>query len=390
MYRVGRVMTAIVLGMALVVPTGCTSDGEGASEEPIRIGAVLSLSGTYAALGESEKRALDLEVAAINKAGGIEGRRLELIIEDDATDEAKAVAATTKLIDQDGVVAVIGATGTGQTMAMRGDVVRAGVPQISLAGGTVVTGELDPNVFQTPWSNTLVVPFVLEAMKRAGHDRIALLSDSGGYGKDGRSVITEAAATAGLEIVADETFNPGDADLSAQLTRIKSSEPEAVLLWTAGREAATAVRTAKELGIVAPLWGGSGQARREFIDGAADAAEGFTFGTGRSLVPRTWGEGSAQYEVVSDFAQRYRETYGEEPDIFAGHAFDAVRIVTDALSRSGGDATPSRIRDAIEQTSGLMGYGGTFSFGPEDHNGLSEQDLQLYTIEAGAWKPVEQ
>ncbi len=389
---VERLSVSLVFVLLVAMLFGCAGGTKDAADEgpkPVKIGAVLSLTGTYAGLGEAEKRALELEVDRINASGGIAGAPIELIIEDDGTDEAKAVAAAAKLIEQDGVVALIGASGTGQTMAMRGDVKRAGVPQISLAGGTVVTGEFDPLVFQTPWSNRIVVPFVLEAINRAGHTKVALLSDSGGYGKDGRAVIMENVASAGIELVADETFNPGDTDLTAQLTRIKASGAQAVLLWTAGKEAAVAVKSARELGLDQPFFGGSGQARVEFIEGAGEAAEGFIFGTGKSLVPANWGEGSVQFETVSDFATRFETAYGEQPDIFAGHAFDALTILADALDRVGPDASPQELRDAIEATNGVVGFGGTFTFSKTDHNGLTTDDLALYTVESGKWVPVK-
>ena len=386
--RIMRVCLALALSGAVGTIAGCGGGDPDVGASPVRIGAVLSLTGTYAALGESEKQALELEVERINAAGGIDGVPVEIIIEDDATDEAKAVAAASKLIEQDRVVALIAATGTGQTMAMRGDVDRAGIAQVSMAGGTVVTADFNQNVFQTPWSNTLVVPFVLERIAADGHSRIALLTDSGGYGKDGRDVIRGAVGDADLKIVADETFNPGDADLTAQLTRIKGSQADAVLMWTAGREAAVAVRSARELGMALPFYGGSGQARTEFIEGAGDAAEGFVFGTGKSLVPANWGEGSEQYAVVDDFASRYEQAYGARPDIFAGHAFDAFSIVIAALKGVGTDATPAELRDAIEQTEDLVGFGGVFTFSPTDHNGLTADDLNLYRVEGGTWVPV--
>lgn len=390
MRRVG----ALVLSAAMVAAiAGCggreTAEDGGEPGSTVKIGAVLSMTGTYAALGTAEKNALDLEVKRINDAGGIDGSMLEIVIEDDATDEAKAVAAATKLIEQDGVVAVIGASGTGQSMAMRGDVQRAGVPQVSLAGGTVVTGDFDELVFQTPWSNTIVVPFVLDAIKSAGQTKVGLISDSGGYGKDGRGVILEVAKTAGIDIVADETFNPGDTDLTAQLTNVKSAGAEAVLLWTAGKEAAIAMKSGRELGMEQPFYGGSGQAKAEFAAGAGDAAEGFVFGTGKSLVPANWGEGTDAYATVNDFATRYEAAYGEAPDIFAGHAFDALRIIVDALQRAGADADSAALRDAIEQTSGLVGFGGTFTFSPTDHNGLTASDLSLYRVENGTWVTVQ-
>lgn len=394
MGRTIRTCVSWLTALAVILPLSACQGREPSaptrqSAGPIRIGAVLSLTGTYAALGTAEKRALELEVERINAAGGVNGSPIEVLIEDDGTDEAKAVAAAEKLIEQDKVVAIIGASGTGQTMAMRTVVQRAGIPQVSLAGGTVVTAQFDPLVFQTPWSNRIVVPFVLQAIARDGHTSIALLSDSGGYGKDGRSIILEEAERAGLKVVADETFNPGDADLTAQLTKIKAARPDAVLLWTAGKEAAIALRSARDLGIEQPFYGGSGQAKTEFIDGAAEAAEGFVFGTGKSLVPENWGEGSPAYTTVSDFASRYQKAYGEQPDIFAGHAFDALLIVVDALKRASDAADPRAVRDAIEATNGLVGFGGTFTFSPTDHNGLTTQDLALYRIEGGRWRPVK-
>jgi len=162
-----------------------------------------------------------------------------------------------------------------------------------------------------------------------------------------------------------------------------------VLLWTAGREGAVIAKSARDLGIDAPLYGGSGQAKSEFAEGAGDAAEGFVFGTGKSLVPANWGEGSEEFEVVSDFATRYEEKYGSAPDIFAGHAFDALNIIVDALGRVGADADPEALRDAIEETDGLVGFGGTYTFSATDHNGLTSEDLSLYRFTGGTWETVK-
>lgn len=389
--RVVALCIACVLSISLVACSPAAAPEEPtASAEPIRLGAILSLTGTYAALGTAEQQALELEAERINAAGGVEGRPIEIIIEDDATDEAKAVAAASKLIEQDSVVAILGATGTGQSMAIRGDIQRAGIPQISMAGGTVITSEFDEWVFQTPWSNTIVVPFVLEAVKASGATKLAVLSDTGGYGKDGKPIIESEAPKMGLEIVANETFNPGDTDMTAQLTKVRSSGAEAVVLWTAGKEAATIMKNAEGLGLTSgdgklAFFGGSGQARTEFAEGAGAASDGFTFGTGKSLVPSNWGEGSEQYTVVADFAKRYSEKYGVEPDIFAGHAFDALAITVAALESAGPDADGAALRDAVESTQGLLGFGGSFTFSPTDHNGLSAEDLALYRFQEGAW-----
>ncbi|HET6350882.1 MAG TPA: ABC transporter substrate-binding protein [Coriobacteriia bacterium] len=383
---------AAALAVTLVGCAATKSDTGTASKEdktPIKIGAVVSLTGTYAGLGEPEKNTIEMEVARVNEAGGVNGRPIEVIIEDDATDDAKANAAASKLIEKDGVVAVIGATGTGGTMAMRDVITRAGVPQVSMAGGTVITNPVAELVWATPWSNTIVAPFEITAMQKDGIKKVALISDTGGFGKDGRAVFTEAAKKAGLEIVSDQTFNPNDADMSAQLTNIKKSGAEAIVIWNAGKEASTVVKNAKDLGIELPLYGSHGNARKEFVEGAGDAAEGFRFAAGKILMPEAYGKDSEAYKVGTDFVSRYQTEFGAPPSTFAGHAYDALYIVVDAAKRVKGDVTPESLSAEIAKTSGLVGIGGTFTFSETDHNGLTANDLTLYEVKDGNWSIVQ-
>ncbi|MDO9108318.1 MAG: ABC transporter substrate-binding protein, partial [Coriobacteriia bacterium] len=150
MVNTRKVLILLITAVLLAVPlVGCSSEsGKETSEkpaeakEPYRIGAVLSETGTYAGLGAPERNTLEMEVAKINEAGGVNGHPIEIVFEDDATDPDTAVAATTRLIDKEGVIAIIGATGTGATMAMRQEIDRAGIPQLSPAGGTAVTASL--------------------------------------------------------------------------------------------------------------------------------------------------------------------------------------------------------------------------------------------------------
>jgi branched-chain amino acid transport system substrate-binding protein len=267
-------------------------------------------------------------------------------------------------------------------MAMLADVERAGIPNVSMAGGSAVTEKISPQVFQAPWPNRLVVPFVLAAVKKAGYTKIGVLSDTGGYGKDGLAVIKKEVGPAGITIAGEQTFNLGDTDMTPQLTKLKNSGAQAILLWTAGKEGATILKNRDQLKMTIPFFGGSGQGRKEFITGAGAAAEGFTFGTGKELVPAAWGS-APNAQVEDDFVNRYKAAYGKDIDIFAGHAYDAIHIVADAATKVSGDLTPQALRDAIEKTSGLVGVGGTFTFSPTDHNGLTEKDLQMYVVKGG-------
>lgn len=384
-----RFAMAILLCAALVLLAGCggtPDDGGTTGAEPYRIGAVVSLTGTYAGLGTPAKQAIELERDRINAAGGIDGHLLEVVFEDDATDAAKAQAAVVRLIEQEDVLAVIGASGTGQTMAMRSDIERAQIPQVSMAGGSVITAQLSKWVFQTPWPNRVVIPFVLKKMASAGLTKVALISDTGGYGVDGRDIVLAQAGAAGVTIVADETFNPGDTDMTAQLTSIRTVGPDAVLIWNAGKEAAIVARNIRQLNMTQSIYGGSGIARVEFIKGAGEAAEGVRLGTGKILVPESYGVGTDEYKVATSFIDRYTKKYTTPPDIFAGHAYDAVNLIAGALGRIKGDVTAVALRDALEETKGFASVGGTFTFSPTDHNGLSEKDMVLYRIENGTWQ----
>lgn len=388
MKRSVLVTVACIVSVLAALLGGCASQqGEGSAKEAYKLGAVLSLSGPQAGLGEPERRAIELELARVNEAGGVHGRQVEVIFEDDATDEAKAVTAASRLIDQEGVIALMAASGTGQSMSVRQEVERAGIPQVSMAGGSIITADFSKWVFQTPWPNRIVVPYTLAQMEEVGIEKIGLLTDSGAYGKDGRDVILANIDDYDLEIVADEQFNRGDTDMTSQITKIRSVAPDVLLMWAAGAEAATVLKNNAALGGAEPLpaWGGPGNARIELIEGAGPAAEGFTFSAGKILLPEAYGKDSEEYAVATDFIDRFTANYSTPPDIFAGHAYDAFHIIIEAMKRLDEGFTPAELRDEIERTSGLIGVGGVFTFTPEDHNGLSESDMTLYRIQDGEW-----
>ena len=238
-YSLAVLIAAMVVALSGAF-AGCSASSstrQSSSHSPLRIGAILSLSGTYASMGAVEKQSLELETKKINDAGGVNGHPIELIIENDNTDESKAVSAAEKLINKDRVIAILGATGTGPTMAIRSSVEKANIPQISMAGGNVITGQLSSHVFQTPWTNELLLDNLFKTLKGRGVKRIALVTDSGGYGKDGRAIALEKAQKYALELAVDTTFKPGDTDMAAQVASVKKSKAQAIVLWNAGREA---------------------------------------------------------------------------------------------------------------------------------------------------------
>lgn len=390
--RILRHTIAVLIAALMVALTGSLvgCDSTQKTEEEIRIGAILSLSGTYASMGQAQDETLRLEVEAINKSGGINGKPLKLIIEDDATAEAKAISAASKLILRDKVELILAATGTGASMAIRPLLVEHQVPQISMAGGSVITADFSPNVFQTPWPNELLISELFTHLASQGITKIAFVYDSGGYGKDGYAVAEALQEEAGVDIVLETSFKPQDTDMSSQVAQVKSSDAQALVLWNAGKEASLFVNQALSAGLNLPMYGGSGLAREEFSSAVGPAAQGLTIITGKSFIPISWGEGSEEYLVNEDYAQRFSAEYGHKPDIFAGHSFDAIHLAAQALASEEVQAkTPNmrgeEIRKALESEA-FTGYGGVFSFSSTDHNGLGPDDIAYFHIdEMGAW-----
>jgi branched-chain amino acid transport system substrate-binding protein len=297
----------------------------------------------------------------------------------------QAVAATTRLLERENAVAIIGSSGTGQSMAMRGDVDKAGVPQVALASGTDITAKFDKLVFQTPWTPKLIAPLTLEYVKSLGKTKVGLISEDTGFGKDGRKWVQDLAGSYGLTIVADEVFKGTDTDMTAQLTVLKNKGAEVVVMWSSVAASAIVPKNMAQLNIEVPLVGCHGIARQEFIDGAAGSAEGVTTFAGKVLAPETYGVGTEQYKAATGFVERYTKEYGKAPDHFAGHAYDALYLITEAAKRLGGDFTAAQLRDEIEKTQGFAGIGGTFTFSGTDHNGMTANDIVRYRVEGGKW-----
>jgi branched-chain amino acid transport system substrate-binding protein len=275
-------------------------------------------------------------------------------------------------------------------MAMRTEINAAGIPQVSLAGSLVITKEFDPLVFQTPWSNALVAPVTLQYLKDRGFTKVGLITEDTGFGKDGKALVNETAADYGLTVVSDQVFKPTDTDMTGQLTVIRGAGADVVLMWSSVAASSIVPKNMQQLGMTIPLVGSHGIARQEFITSAGGAAEGVAMFAGKILAPEAYGEGSEAYEVATSFIDRYEEAWGEPPtNTFAGHAYDGLYLVVEAMKRLDEGFTPADLRDEIEATDGFMGIGGSFTFSPTDHNGLTPEDLVGYVVKDDAWTLLE-
>lgn len=355
----------------------------------IKIGASLAVTGPAAFLGDPEAKTLKMLVEQLNASGGIDGEEVELVLYDDGADPNKARTFATRLIEEDEVVAVIGGTSTGATMAMAPLFTDAEIPFVSLAGAVVIIDPVKEYVFKTPHTDRMACLKIFEDIKARGMTRIGLISGTGGFGKSMREQCLDVAGEAGVEIVADETYGPGDADVTPQLTNISNTEGvEAIVNPGFGQGPAVVTRNYAQLGIELPFYQSHGVASDSFIHLAGDAAEGVRLPATPLLIPGQLSDDDPQKAAVTSYIQDYKTAYGEVPSTFGGYAYDAFHMVVGAI-KAKGSSDPQDIRDGLEETSSYAGVTGVYTMSPDDHLGLDLTAFRMLEIQEGGWVPVQ-
>jgi branched-chain amino acid transport system substrate-binding protein len=369
--------------------TSTTGSGAAPTGDPIVIGAIVSATGPNAALGEQERNVLQMMEEQINAQGGILGRPVKIVVEDDKTDAKEAVTAANKLIDQDKAVALIAATGSASTLAVKPITAQKGLPQIAMAAANDITDKPPVEwIWRTPQKDAQAVQRALDYVANAlGVKKIAVLHDENAFGSSGNAEIAKQAPTMGLEVVATESYKTNDTDMTAQLTKIKGANPEVLVVWGTNPGPALAAKNMKQLGIAIPYVGSHGIANQTFIKLAEDAAEGVVFPAGRLLVPSSITDPS-QKDVTDKFIADYKAKYDASPNPFAGYAFEAITLLADAIERAGG-TDPAAIQTALDSTTEFAGPDGIYNYSKTDHDGLKASDLIMVKIQGGTWVLAE-
>jgi len=241
----------------------------------IKIGAVLSVTGPASFLGDPEKKTLEIYVDEINAKGGVNGQKLQLIVYDDAANADTARTFATRLVEEDKVVAVVGGSTTGSTLAMIPVFEEAQIPFISLAGAVQIIEPVRKWVFKTPHTDRMACEKIFADLKSRNLTHIALISGTDAFGKSMRDQCVAVASKAGITIVTEETYGPRDSDMTPQLTNIKNKAGvQAVVNPGFGQGPAIVTRNYKQLAITLPLYQSHGVASKQFIELAGPAAEG--------------------------------------------------------------------------------------------------------------------
>jgi len=353
--------------------------------DPIKIGSVLSVTGPAAFLGDPELKTLQMYVEDINKKGGVLGRPLELVHYDDGSDAGKANGFTKRLIEDDKVDVLVGGTTTGATMSAAPLVEKAGIPFISLAGAVVIVEPVKKWLFKTPHTDRMAAEKVFEDMKKRGISKVALLSETSGFGGSGKKESEGVAAKYGITLVANETYGPKDTDMSPQLTKIKGTPGvQAVFIFGLGQGPAIATKNFKQLSVNLPLYHAHGVASEEFIKLAGPAAEGIRLPAAALLVANKLNDKDPQKPVAQGYSKAFEARWKTDVSTFGGHAYDGLMLAVDAIKRAN-STDKAKVRDALEATKGYVGTGGIVNMSPTDHMGLDLSAFRMLEVKGGDW-----
>ena len=353
--------------------------------EAIKVGSVVSVTGAAAFLGDPEAKTLKLYVDDLNKKGGLLGRPVELVLYDDGGDANKALTFATRLIEDDKVVAMVGGTSTGASLAMIPAFEDAKIPFVSLAGGVEIIEPVHPYVFKTPHTDKTACQKIFEDMKARGFAKIGLISGTDGFGKSMRGQCLKVVGDYGITILADESYGATDSDMTPQLNKIKNTAGiQAVLNPGFGQGPAIVTRNFAQLGIAVPLYQSHGVASKSFIDLAGPAAEGVRLPAPAILVGDKLSADDRQKAIVGTYKASYESAVGQPVSTFGGYAFDGIQLVAQAIEKAK-SAAPQKIRDALEATSGYVGVTGIYTMSPTDHLGLGTDSFRMLQIKNGDW-----
>ncbi|MDR6869401.1 branched-chain amino acid transport system substrate-binding protein [Bosea sp. BE125] len=356
--------------------------------DPIKIGAVLSASGPAAFLGDPEAKTLKIYVEELNKKGGVLGRQIELVLYDDGGDANKARTFATRLIEDDKVVAMVGGSTTGTTMAMIPVFEDAKVPFVSVAGAIEIIEPVRSFVFKTPHTDKTACEKIFEDMKARSLTKIGMISGTDGFGKSMRTQCLRVVKDYGITIVADESYGATDSDMTPQLNKIKNTAGlQAVVNPGFGQGPAIVTRNYGQLSIGLPLYQSHGVASKSFIDLAGPAAEGIRLPAPALLVADKLADADKQKAVVTAYKTSYEKAVGQPVSTFGGYAFDGIQLVVEAIQKAKG-TDPQKIRDALEATKGYVGVTGIYTMSATDHLGLGTESFRMLEVRNGGWVEV--
>lgn len=348
-------MKRILIASLLIAGLLSACQPQNGGGDKVRIGVFMSTTGTTANFGISSVNGIKMAADEINKAGGINGKQVELLIQDDRSDASEAATIVTKFVTQDQVNAVIGEVASSRSIAAAPIAQNAKIPMLTPSSTNPEVTKKGDFIFRScfidPYQGAAIAQF---AAKTLGAKTAAIMVDrKNDYSTGLEKVITETFTKFGGRIVATQSYQEGDQDFNAQLTSLKGSNPEVIFVPGYYNDVGLIAKQARDKGITVPLIGGDGWDSEQLYKIGGTALNGSYFTNHYSPFdtdPRV-------VKFVNDYKSRYNST----PDALAATAYDAANIMFDAIKRSKSLSGPD-IRDALAATNAFPGVTGTVTF----------------------------
>ena len=355
----------------------------------IKIGAILAVTGPASFLGAPEAKTLEMLVEDINAKGGINGSKIELVIKDSGASPEKAISFAKQLIEEEKVFAIIGPSTTGETMAIKNIAEEGKTILLSCAAAEVIVNPVAKYVFKTPQMDKHAVIRIFQQMKKMGISKIGVLSSNTGFGKAGKEQIEKLAPENGIQIVVNEVYDKAATDLTAEVTKVKAANVQAIVNWSIEPAQAIVIKNVRQIGMTVPIFQSHGFGNINYVKAAGAAAEGVIFPAGRLLVADSLSDKNPQKALLLSYKKDYEAKYKEDVSTFGGHAYDAMKILEQAMKAAGAGADKEKVRTTIENMKGLVGTAGIFNFGPTEHNGLDLNAFEMLTVKDGKFTMLE-
>ena len=360
-----RTLLALLLITTLFAGFACERRGNGTATDAggeIIVGYYGDLTGRTASFGTSTKNGVEMAIDEINKAGGIMGRQVRVIVEDDQGEPNKAATVVSKLVNQDRVHAVLGEVASSNSLAAAPKAQEARIPMISPSSTNPNVTQVGDYIFRVcfidPFQGDVMARFAANNLKAK---RAAILYDfNADYSRGLREFFTRSFKGLGGEIVAEQSYTQGDRDFSGQLTQIRAANPDVIYVPGYYGEVGVIANQSKQLGIKAPLLGGDGWDSPQLWELGGASLNGNYISNHYSVDDPS----PAIQKFVADYKGRYKIL----PDALAALGYDSMKVLADAIQRAGGTEGP-KLRDAIAQTKNFAGVTGSISI-DKDRNAV--------------------
>jgi branched-chain amino acid transport system substrate-binding protein len=372
--------------LAAAIALAASVQAGAAAPAPLKIGALLAVTGPASFLGAPEARTLQMLVDDLNAKGGVDGHRVELVVKDTGGNPEKAISFAKQLVEEDQVFAIIGPATSGESIAVKAIAEESKTLLLSCAAAEIIVTPVLAHVFKVAPKDSFAAEMIFRRMKQMGIRRIGLLSSNTGFGKAGKEQVEKLAPAHGIEIAASEVYDKAATDLTAEVTKMKAAGVQALLNWSIEPAQAIVIKNARQLGLSVPIFQSHGFANVQYAKAAGAAAEGVMFPASRVVVAEALAASDPQKPVVAAYKRAYEGRYKEDVSTFGGHAWDALGILVRAVKEAGLDR--EKVRAAIENMKGFVGTAGVFNFAPDDHTGLSIEAFEMITVKNGKFVPL--